>query len=410
MEKISIPRGTQDFIAEDAFEYKTVTDKFSEISSIYNFNLIFTPIFERESLFLRPLGEDSDIVNKEMYSFKDKSGDSITLRPEGTAPVIRSIVENHLYEHLPMKFSYFGPMFRYERPQKGRFRQFHQLGCELISGKDFLRDVEVIKMATDFISSLNIKDYTLCINSLGDLESSKKYRNILKEYFSEHFNSLSEISKMRFQKNPLRILDSKEDEDQEIIKNAPSMISSMNLESREYYEKVKIMLKDLGVSFVEDEMLVRGLDYYTHTVFEFKSNSLGAQGTFLAGGRYDNLLEMLGGPSISGIGWAAGFERLKLLYNLNLKKEIFVIVISDEVNSGMVVLNYLRENHIKSEVLIGDSFKNLMKKAIKKFPDYVIFIGEDERSKGILTLKNLNENSQIEFKLEKLFELKNFIK
>jgi len=383
-------RGVKDLIQEDALLYQTSAEKFLYITKLYNFKIIETPIFEKEILFKRPLGEDSDIVTKEMYSFEDKGGDRITLRPEGTAPTVRSVIEHKLYETLPLKLCYFGPMFRYERPQKGRYRQFHQFGTEVFSEKSPETDAESILMACDFIKSLGIdtSSTTLHINSLGSDEDRMKYREVLRQFFSLHFDELSEISKMRFHKNPLRILDSKEQEDIKLIADVPSILDTLSKDSREYFEKVISILDQNAIKYKLDKYLVRGLDYYTDTIFEFKSDSLGAQSTFLAGGRYDNLVELLGGPKLSGFGWAAGYERLALISRLAPHKNTLIAVLSDDTNSSFKVAQYLRNNGISTEILIGNSFKHLLKKAFKSNPDYAIFIGEDERMKGTIQLKN----------------------
>lgn len=409
MQKITSVRGVQDFIGDEASLYYIFSDNFRKTCGKYNFNFIKTPIFEKESLFVRPLGDDSDIVNKEMYSFEDKSGEKITLRPEGTAPVIRSVIENNLLITLPLKLAYFGPMFRYERPQKGRYRQFHQFGIELLGDAVPYRDYEVIELALSFSESIGIDLNTvnIQINSLGNDEDRGNFRCILKEYFEKYFNDLSEVSKIRFQKNPLRILDSKEKEDQEIINNAPSIYESLSYDSKKYFDEVCSLLGFFDVKFEIDQKLVRGLDYYTHTVFEFKSDKLGAQSTFLAGGRYDNLVSMLGGKNCSGIGWAAGYERLKLISSLNVDKEDFVAVISDDNISAMKILKHLRKSEIRSELFLGNNFSSLMKKVVKNNPKYVIFNGIDERTAGCIKIKNLVTFEQANISFEDLI---NFIK
>lgn len=408
MKKITSVRGVQDFVGDDASLYYIFSDKFRNVCERYNFNFIKTPIFEKEALFIRPLGDDSDIVNKEMYSFEDKSGEIITLRPEGTAPVMRSVIENNLLITTPLKFAYFGPMFRYERPQKGRYRQFHQFGVELLGDMAPYRDYEVIELAVYFLKSLEIdfNDVIISINSLGSDNDRSKFRYLLKEYFSNYFNDLSEISKIRFQKNPLRILDSKEKEDQDIILNAPSLYETLSIESRKYFDEVCSLLSLFDVNFEIDSKLVRGLDYYTHTVFEFKSSNLGAQSTFLAGGRYDNLISMLGGNDCSGIGWAAGYERLRLISHININNKNLISVISDNSATAMKILKKLRESGIRSELFLGTNFSSMMKKAIKNNPKYIIFDGENERNAKNITIKNLVTSEQSAISFESLI---NFI-
>jgi len=399
-------RGVKDLIQEDALHYQTSVEKFLYIAKLYNFGIIETPIFEKEILFKRPLGADSDIVTKEMYSFEDKGGDKITLRPEGTAPTVRAVIEHRLYEKLPLKLCYFGPMFRYERPQKGRYRQFHQFGTEVFSEKSPETDAESIIMAHDFAKSLGIDmaSTTLHINSLGSEEDRDKYRKILRLFFSSRFDELSELSKMRFHKNPLRILDSKEPEDTQLIAEVPSMLETLSKESREYFERVIDIIDQNGIKYKIDKCLVRGLDYYTDTIFEFKSDFLGAQSTFLAGGRYDNLVNLLGGPNLSGFGWAAGYERLALISRLAPPKNVLIAVLSDEPKSAFKTAQFLRDHGISAEIFVGESFKHLLKKAFKFDPNYAIFIGEDERTKGTIQLKNLAMKTQKEIKLDEVLK------
>lgn len=397
-------RGVKDLILDEAKNYQETVEIFLKTAELYNFKLIETPIFEKEILFKRPLGDDSDIVTKEMYTFEDKGGDKITLRPEGTAPVVRSVIENRLYEKLPLKLCYFGPMFRYERPQKGRYRQFHQFGAEIFSEKSPFQDVEGILMAHDFIKSLSInpESFKLHINSLGNEDDRKRYTSLLKQYFSDYFDELSEISRFRFHKNPLRILDSKEPEDIKLIENVPSILDTMCQESKDYFAAVISMLEQNGINYEIDKCLVRGLDYYTETIFEFKSTELGSQSTFLAGGRYDNLVKLLGGPELSGFGWAAGYERVALISKIEGKKNKLIAVISDSAKDAFNTAKFLREEGFCAEVFIGESFKNLLKKSLKISPDFAVFIGENERKTDTVQLKNLTTKEQIETKLEEI--------
>src|SRR5487761_1666849 len=286
-------RGTQDLLPEAARRHRRVSETARAVSELYLYAEMATPIFEFTEVFARPIGEETDIVAKEMYTFTDRSGEEITLRPENTAGVVRAVLSNGLTQQTPLKFFYSGPMFRYERPQKGRFRQFHQIGVELLGVAQPQGDIE--------------------INALGDLPSRQHYRTGLVSYFSSHRGQLSDDSRRRLETNPLRILDSKDEGDKGIIRNAPQLVDYMTSESQSFYNNVKEGLDFLDIKYRINPHLVRGLDYYTHTVFEFVTTDLGAQGTVLAGGRYDGLVELMGGPAMPGVGWAAGIERLAML-------------------------------------------------------------------------------------------------
>ena len=312
--RLQPPRGTHDLIGEEQRRHRFVTDTAREIAARYGFEEWATPIFEDTAVFARTLGETSDVVTKEMYSFADRGGDSLTLRPEGTAGVCRELVSNGLTQTLPQRVFYAGPMFRYERPQKGRFRQFHQIGVEFLGATHPFADAEVIACGYQILCDLGIADdVRLEINTLGDNESRARYREALVTYLRRFANDLSLESQTRLEKNPLRILDSKDAKDRAIIADAPRIGDYLTLHARGYYETLQTFLRDFAIPFVENPQIVRGLDYYSYTAFEFITTRLGAQGTVMAGGRYQGLIAEMGGPEVGGVGFAAGIERLAML-------------------------------------------------------------------------------------------------
>src|SRR6516162_9378681 len=307
-------RGTQDLLPEAARRHRRVVEDARAAAELYGFAEMATPIFESTEVFARPIGEHTDIVAKEMYTFIDRGGEEVTLRPENTAGVVRSVISNGFAQSVPLKFFYSGPMFRYERPQKGRFRQFHQIGVELLGVPGPQADIEVIALGSRILDALGIGERVeLELNTLGNPESRASYRQALIAYFSARVSELSEDSRRRLERNPLRILDSKEETDQSVVRDAPSFAEHLNPESRDFFDQVRAGLDGLGINYRLNPRLVRGLDYYTHTAFEFVTSDLGAQGTVMGGGRYDGLAELLGGPALPGVGWAAGIERLALL-------------------------------------------------------------------------------------------------
>lgn len=394
MTKLQPVRGTRDLLDIQLLRYRTIQRIADETASLYGYMPIETPIFEYTSVFTKPLGETSDIVGKEMYTFSDRGGESITLRPEGTAPVIRAIMSEGLTQTLPQRRILQGPMFRYERPQKGRYRQFYQISIECIGVQTYHADVEVIEMACDFLTRIGINDSVLHINTLGDMESRLNYRSALVAYFEQNKEKLSEDSQVRLEKNPLRILDSKNPEDQALCINAPKLSTYLNLSSSDFFEKVCKALKLLGIKYRIDENLVRGMDYYCHTVFEFKTANLGAQDTILGGGRYDGLMEQMGGPAIPAVGWACGLDRLALLEtNLNIKIPTPVACIlpfsEQEENEAMVLVKHLRSANIAAELLTQSNLGKRLKSAVKRGAHYAIIIGEDEINAGKYTVKDL---------------------
>jgi len=404
--KLQSVRGTHDHLPEDMYKFKNIITKAEYISALYGFKPMATPIFEFSSVFKKTLGESSDIVTKEMYTFNDKGNEEITLRPEGTAGIVRAIISNGLAHEMPFKAFYHGPMFRYERPQKGRLRQFHQIGIELLGTRSEQADIEVIACANNLIKSLNIdKSSTLNINSLGNIAERKIYIAELLVYLNDFKNKLSIDSKNRFKKNPLRILDSKSEEDIEIIKNAPKLINYLEAESKDNFNKVLEGLTNLDIPYKINHKLVRGLDYYNNTTFEFITDRLGSQSAILAGGRYDNLMKQMGGSDIPGIGWAAGIERLALLATIkeDQKKKISIIPIGNENNIlCMQLANELINKNISIDMGYSGNLKKRLKQANKVSAHYAVIIGNEEVENNNAIIRNLETGSQDNIKLEKL--------
>jgi histidyl-tRNA synthetase len=392
-------RGTKDLIGKDAELYRKVLDTSYAVALTYNFKEIHTPIFEFSQVFQRTLGDTSDIVSKEMYTFLDRGGESLTLRPEGTAPVIRAVISNGLTQKLPLKLFYYGPMFRYERPQKGRQRQFHQLGVELIGPKTPLADAEVIALGYDILKALNLQhDIIINLNTLGDIESRNAYRTALVGYLQRYKGSLSTDSQERLERNPLRILDSKDENDQLILQEAPLFAAFLTLESAQYFESVQNYLTNLNIPYIHNQKLVRGLDYYCHTAFEFVTHTLGAQGTVLGGGRYDVLMKQMGGPDISGIGWAAGIERLCLMLQnttLNDRALITVIPMSEQEElAAWKTAQMLRTSGLYVDMGYSGNLSKRLKKAAQNNSVVAVIIGSEELASNTVQVKLLNENRQ----------------
>ena len=389
MSEIKKVRGFQDIYGENAKKYRYVVNTARGIFEKYNFEEIILPYVEDVSLFVRSVGEETDIVQKEMYVFEDKGGRKVALRPEGTASAVRAYIEERLYAKGGYKkLFYEGAMFRYERPQAGRYRQFHQIGAEIFGVDTPLADAELIKMVKDILDALKI-NVRLEINTLGDFESRKKYINVLKEFLKEKEEFLCEDCRKRLERNPLRILDCKVETCRSITKEAPVLIDFLSESSIQRYEKVKEYLKALEIDFVENPRLVRGLDYYTDTVFEFITDKIGAQGTVAAGGRYDYLVEQLGGPKTPALGFAAGIERLMLLVE-NLPKEepvVSVIPVTSDFNiEGIKTANLLRKKGLKTELLLKEgSMKSKMKLANKLNASFVVFVSDKPELKNMET-------------------------
>lgn len=396
-------RGTHDILADEARLRRYIFDKAMKIAECYGFGEIATPIFEFTDVFSRTLGETSDVVNKEMYTFEDRGGESITLRPEFTAGIVRAFLSNGLQQHLPLKCITHGPVFRYERPQKGRMRQFHQVDMEILGIADPRADVEIISIAAQFLAALGLSDYvTLELNSLGDYDSRVRYREMLVEYFIAHKDKLSDDSKLRLEKNPLRILDSKDEGDRVIVKEAPSIEEAFNEESKLFLATVTESLESLGIAYKLNRRLVRGLDYYCHTVFEFTTDKLGAQGTVLAGGRYDGLVQQMGGSPTPATGWGAGIERLTALVQDLALAEVpaapaSVVVIPSGASvdkEAFLLAESLRRAGMVIDFGYSGNMKKRLNRADKNGAVAVVIVGEEEWSRGEVVVKHLATGEQ----------------
>ena len=391
-------RGTHDLLGEEYRKHQWIQDVSYSIAEKYGYEPIATPIVEPTAVFKRTIGETSDIVGKEMYTFDDRGGDSITIRPEGTAGVARAIISNGLTQSMPLKLMYSGPMMRYERPQKGRTRQFHQIGVECLGISDPLVDVETIALGYQILEQLGIVNRsTLEINTIGDIASRNAYRKALVDYFTPLNAHLSADSQMRLVKNPLRILDSKAPQDQEFVKGAPRFDHYLNDLSKDNFSKVCKGLDALGVSYIWNPLLVRGLDYYCHTAFEFITTDLGSQGALLAGGRYDCLIAQLGGPEIPGIGWAMGVDRIALMLDQAppRPRPIAIVAVGDETMEAAFQLTMdLRKQGIKVEFAYSGNVGKRMKHANKVNACAAILLGTDEIAAQQATVRNLDTGEQ----------------
>ena len=409
--KIQPVRGTHDIYGKDLLNYKFIKDTISELAQIYDYKEIITPIFENSELFKKPLGENSDVVLKEMYSFKDRNESFLTLRPEYTTPMIRAALSNNLLDKLPVKLFGFGPMFRRERPQKGRFRQFNQINFEIFGVDDQFSDVEIIALAENFLNKIIPKNsYKLYLNSLGDKNTLQKFKNELTNYFDKYKKNLSEESKDKIQSNPLRILDSKIEKNKDLINSAPKINQFYSKLASKKFEEVQELLVNSNIQFEIDPNLVRGLDYYCNSVFEFKSESLGSQSTIIGGGRYDGLIKMLGGPNIAGCGWASGVERLMMLSKKIQKKMPFlhVIILDDKYkNYGFNLINILRNNNINTTFNYKYDLKKSLSNANTSNAKYVIIIGENEINEKVYSLKNLQDGKQKKLTIEEILNFFN---
>ena len=403
---IQKPKGTKDLLPEESYKWQEVEAKVKKVLESYNFKEIRVPVFEHTELFQRGVGETTDVVQKEMYTFDDKGGRSITLRPEGTAGVVRAYLENGMGSMpSPVKLWYNMGMYRYENVQKGRLREFHQIGAELIGSGSYLADVDVILMANNIFKSLNIPDISLNINSIGCPKCRGEYQKILKEFIGKNLDDYCDTCKTRFEKNPMRILDCKEKRCKEFNQGAPMMIDYLCDECKEHFEKVKSMLNNLGVKYQIDSGIVRGLDYYTKTVFEFVDEKSGL--TALGGGRYDGLVEEFGGQPTPAVGFATGVERIMELYNQNNNledtkiPEIYILSLGTEENKkALEISEGLREKGIIVEKDIFErSFKSQMKYADKIKAKNLLVIGENEINQGKAKIKNMQTGEEKEISL-----------
>lgn len=405
-------RGTHDLLPEEQLKHNLIIETARNLAELFGFEEMSTPIFEFSQVFKRTLGEASDIVNKEMYTFKDRNGDEITLRPEGTASIARAFISEGLSQRTPFKAFYQGPMFRYERPQKGRQRQFHQIGVELMGAASPYADVECISLANMILKTLQISNYTLELNSIADEPSRTAYIAALVTYLKKRQSELSADSQRRLVTNPLRILDSKDAKDHAILQDAPLISEFYNETSRHFLESVTNALSEMNIAYKLNPFLVRGLDYYSHVVFEFKSSDLGAQDAILSGGRYDHLIKQMGGPDTPSVGWAAGIERLALLAKLEKPqaRAIAVIPVHDSVESEAFKLAYdLREKGLRCEVHFSGNLSKRMKKAVSQKCWVGLLLGPDELARGEITAKLLDAGTQEVVKEENLVKwLKHF--
>lgn len=403
--------GMFDILPDDSPKWRALETIIHEEAAKFNFEEIRTPIMEQTELIKRGIGQLTDIVTKEIFAFT-KSDSNYVLRPELTAPVVRAFVEHHLDQRGgSQKLYYIGPMFRAERPQKGRQRQFHQFGVEIIGSDDPVADVECIAFMMQIYKRIGIKNFNLKLNSVGDPESRDAYKTVLKEYLKPHFDKLSDLSKKRFEKNPMRILDSKEPEDQEFIKNAPVISDHLNEESAEHFKKVCDYLEGLGIEYTIDPLLVRGMDYYTRTAFELTSPDLGSQDALAGGGRYDLLVEEIGGQPTPAVGFAAGMERLMIAceeLNIELaeakKVDIYIVSLGDKARAwALTSLPKFREAGISATMdYLGRSMRAQMKDANRENAVYTLIVGDNELDEGTFTLRNMHESEEVALSLDEI--------
>ena len=395
---IQLVKGTHDIYGEDIKKFNFIVDKFYSVTNKFNFHQVQTPIIEHQDLFTRSVGEHTDIVSKEMYSFTDKGDSTICLRPEATSSIARLVASE--YQSGSMKISTHGPMFRRERPQEGRYRQFHQINLENMGEKSPYLDFEIILIAYNLLNELGIdkKQFKLILNSLGTQDDQSNYSKILFGYLSQYKSKLSETSLSRLEKNPMRILDSKDEQDKEILLNAPVITENLSPESTQYFNQVKELLENNGIDFTIDHKLVRGLDYYTDTAFEYQTNEDKRQNAILAGGRYDKLISLISTRDIPGIGWAAGVERLMSLINIQNQKEeklkVLFAVQNEKYLLKSEILKQIYELDCIHETKINKNIKKIFTYADKNNFNFILLIGEEEDSKNKIILKNLNTKEQ----------------
>ena len=398
------PKGTKDMLPQDAYKWQYIEEEWAKICSEYGFREIRTPVFESTDLFNRGVGDTTDIVQKEMYTFEDMGGRSITLKPEGTSPAVRAFIESNLYaETQPTKIFYDTACYRYEKPQAGRLREFHQFGIENFGTPSMMADAEIIALGYDFLTRMGIEDVELHISSVGCRKCRPVYRKVLQDFLRPKYDCLCETCKSRFDKNPMRILDCKSPEDKEAVKDAPMMLDYLCEDCRKDFEDLKAYLDAMGIRYVEDPSIVRGLDYYTKTAFEFITTKIGAQGTVCGGGRYDHLIEEVGGPDMPGVGFGLGKERLLLLmeacghdFGAAPGPQIFLAWIGDEAKLyALKLLHELRGKGIRADMDTRErNLKGQMKYANKLGAEYTAVIGDDEVASGEITLKNMSTSEQ----------------
>ena len=396
--KLRSVRGTHDIYGEDIKKFNFIENIVTKIAELNSFNKLETPIFEFTDLFSKPLGAQSDVVLKEMYSFKDRNEEMLTLRPEYTTPMIRAAITNNLLNELPLKVFGLGPMFRRERPQKGRYRQFNQINFEIFGTNDYMADLELIIIGNEILKSiLPSSKFILNLNTLGEKKNLNDYKIKLTNYFKDQKEKLSDESKEKIHSNPLRILDSKIENDIKISNSAPTIQEFISIEEKNHFSDIKNGLDLLNIKYVENNKLVRGLDYYCSTVFEFKTLELGSQDTLIGGGRYDGLIGVLGGPDIAGIGWAAGIERISMLMETNNNSlcKVHLAITDKKYNSHIQkIMNFLRKNNISFYWNYKYNIKKSLSKANANKIEYAILIGEDEFNNNYFSVRNLNTGKQ----------------
>ena len=406
MSKLQPVRGTHDLLPDRARAFRRVADTARTVAGRYGYHEMATPIFEFSEVFKRTLGDTSDIVTKEMYTFTDRSGAEVTLRPEGTAGVARAVISGGLAQHMPLKYFYAGPMFRYERPQKGRLRQFHQIGVELLGVAEPLGDVEVIALGAAILQELGVAGQTtLELNTLGNAGSREAYRGVLVDYLEARRDELSEDSVSRLGRNPLRVLDSKDPGDRAVVAEAPLLGDSLDAESAEFFASVRAGLDRLGIAYTLNPRLVRGLDYYCHTAFEFTTDALGAQGAIIAGGRYDGLVAQMGGPETAGIGWAGGIERLSMLADEPAPppRPIALVPIGPEAEvETLAIADRLRRAGLVVELGYRGNLKRRLSRADRLNARAAVLVGEDELARDVATVRDLDSGEQEEIALSAL--------
>ena len=401
-------RGTQSLLGEDADRVHAVVDAFDRVRRLFGFKRVEVPVIEQTSVFARTIGETTDVVSKEMYTFKDRGGELITLRPEFTAGICRAYLSEGWQQFAPLKLAVHGPAFRYERPQKGRFRQFHQLDAEVIGASEAAADVELLSLGDQLLRELGIHEgVTLQLNTLGDAETRDAWRSALVEYFASHRSSLSEDSLVRLERNPLRILDTKDSKERPIADAAPSIDDYLTSEASDFFAQVTAGLDAAGVSWTRNPRLVRGLDYYRHTAFEFVTDRLGAQGTVIAGGRYDGLIESLGGPYTPAVGWAAGIERLGMMIEAPSPEapSVAVIPLGDRAESeAQRIVAGLRREGVAADMAYRGNMKKRLSRANAAGAKYALIIGDDELDRGEAQLKDLATGEQKSVSLDLIGE------
>lgn len=409
------PKGTKDVLPNQVYRWHYVERKFDDICRRYGYKEIRTPIFEHTELINRGVGDTTDIVQKEMYTFNDHGGRSLTLKPEGTSPAVRAFVEHRMYAEVqPTKIYYDTPCFRYEKPQSGRLRQFHQFGVEIFGTPNMMADADVICLGHDFLEEMGIKDVVLEINSVGCPICRETYRRALQDFLRPHYDELCDTCKNRFDKNPMRILDCKSQEDQDLVKDAPNMIDYLCDECASSFEEVKGHLESMGLEYTVNPRIVRGLDYYTKTAFEFVSNKIGAQGTVCGGGRYDNLCQEIGGPPIPGVGFGLGKERLLMLMEANgveipeaEPSDVFIVTMGDKGRiKGLEILRELHKKGISAQMdTLARNVKGQFKYAARLNAKKTIVIGDEELEKGVVQIKDMDRHEQQEVSFDNILEM-----